>query len=130
MFSDKNAQQTHLSARQGRDVHHVDVENQIQALRLDAPPALVWQRCIQEDGRFHIVQLVVSSVGFDAENANKRAFWLVDRTRKQRMRVLMAAAPKAAQTDGEGWFCSGAPETEYPKFLRLKYLNMNLPQIK
>lgn len=67
-------QQTHLSTGQGRDVHHVDVENQIQAFRPDPGPALMGKRCIQEDGRHHIVQLVVSSVRFDAENGRKKQF--------------------------------------------------------
>lgn len=45
-------------------MNHVDVEHQVQALRLDPSPVLMGQRSIQVDGGHHIVELVVSSVRF------------------------------------------------------------------
>ena len=61
----------YLSAGEGGNVDHVDVDHQVQALRLHSP-VLVGQRSVQVDGRLDVAQLVVGSVRFYAEKGNKR----------------------------------------------------------
>lgn len=62
----------YLCASKGRNVDHVDVDYEIEALWLDPPPVLVGQRSVQVDDGLHVAQLVVSSVRFYTENGNKR----------------------------------------------------------
>lgn len=62
----------YLCASKGRNVDHVDVDDEIEALWLDSSPVLIGQRSVQVDDRLHIAQLVVSSVRFYTENGNKR----------------------------------------------------------
>lgn len=62
----------YLCASKRRNVDHVDVDYEIEALWLDPSPVLIGQRSVQVDDRLHIAQLVVSSVRFYTENGNKR----------------------------------------------------------
>lgn len=67
-------QQSYLCTSQRRNMDHVDVEHQVEALWLDSSPVLIGQRSIQVDGRLHIVQPVAGSICFYT-NGKKKTLW-------------------------------------------------------